>query len=273
MEKDKDVRFSIDKLTILGKLKKKEYYYLLLDYSKYNIDFKIKYIDNDFFSDSFIITDLGFMQIDCVTLKFRLEFNPNKLTDSSSKLLDKLLYYVTDYHFSRIDLAIDLFNYNLYDYKIVDLGRRKKAYYYDSIGKLETCYFGSLASNKFIRIYNKAVEQKIKDKDLDWWRIELQLRDDYIDTYLTGVKDFLKDIIIFKYVSTENYDVYDKAVLEYILFDIHRLSEFSKNTRTKYKKIINNLELESLDFVNSFMQCSYEKVIDYLKHLCPNVYL
>lgn len=270
---EKDVRFSIDKLTILGKLKKKDYYFLLIEYAKYNINFIFKYIDNDFFSDSFVIKNLGFMQIDNATLKFRLEFNPNKLDESSSNLLNQLLTYVEDYHFTRLDLAIDLFNYNLYDYKIVDLGRRKKAYYYDSVGKLETCYFGSLASNKFIRIYNKAVEQKLKDKELDWWRIELQLRDNYIDTYLTGLKDFLQDIIIFKYVSTETYDVYDKAVLEYILFDIHRLSEFSKNTRSKYKRIINGLKLESLDFINSFMQCSYENVIFYLKHLCPTVYI
>lgn len=277
-EIDKFCDFSIDKLTVLGTLKCKEYYFNLIDFAyTYPIPFFEKVIDTQFFTKSWRITDFGFLQIDITTLKFRLEFNPNKITSQlQKKLLNTLLSYIKDVHFSRIDLAIDLYNYNLYDYNIVDLNARKKAYYYDRTGKLETCYFGSMSSNKFIRIYNKGVEQKVKDKnfniDVDWWRVELQLRDTYIDTYLTGFKDFLDGILIFKYYSVENLSFTDKACLDYILKDISRLGLLSKNARTRYKRIINDLKLESLSFINDLMQHSYVYTISYLKTLAPTLY-
>lgn len=277
-EIDKFYDFSIDKLTVLGTLKCKEYYFNLIDFAyTYPIPFFEKVIDTQFFTKSWKITDFGFLQIDITTLKFRLEFNPNKITSQlQKKLLNVLLSYIKDVHFSRIDLAIDLYNYNLYDYNIVDLNARKKAYYYDRTGKLETCYFGSMSSNKFIRIYNKGVEQKVKDKnyniDVDWWRVELQLRDTYIDTYLTGFKDFLDGILIFKYYSVENLSFSDKACLDYILKDISRLGLLSKNARTRYKRIINELKLESLSFINDLMQHSYVYTISYLKTLAPTLY-
>lgn len=277
-EIDKFYDFSIDKLTVLGTLKCKEYYFNLIDFAyTYPIPFFEKVIDTQFFTKSWKITDFGFLQIDITTLKFRLEFNPNKITSQlQKKLLNVLLSYIKDVHFSRIDLAIDLYNYNLYDYNIVDLNARKKAYYYDRTGKLETCYFGSMSSNKFIRIYNKGVEQKLKDKnyniDVDWWRVELQLRDTYIDTYLTGFKDFLDGILIFKYYSLENLSFSDKACLDYILKDISRLGLLSKNSRTRYKRIINELKLESLSFINDLMQHSYVYTISYLKTLVPTLY-
>lgn len=275
---DKFCDFSIDKLTVLGTLKCKEYYFNLIDFAyTYPIPFFEKVIDTQFFTKSWRITDFGFLQIDITTLKFRLEFNPNKITSQlQKKLLNTLLSYIKDVHFSRIDLAIDLYNYNLYDYNIVDLNPRKKAYYYDRTGKLETCYFGSMSSNKFIRIYNKGVEQKVKDKnfniEVDWWRVELQLRDTYIDTYLTGFKDFLDGILIFKYYSVENLSFTDKACLDYLLKDISRLGLLSKNARTRYKRIINELKLESLGFINDLMQHSYVYTISYLKTLAPTLY-
>lgn len=264
--------FSIDKLTVLGTLKYKDYYFAIIDIAyTYPIPFFEKVIDTQFFTKSWNIKDFGFLQIDITTLKFRLEFNPNHInTRLSRKLLDTLLTYIKDIHFSRIDLAIDLYNYNLYEYNIVDLNSRKKAYYYDRVGKLETCYFGSMSSNKFIRIYNKAVEQKVRD--VDWWRIELQLRDTYIDTYLTGFKDFLDGILIFKYVSIEDLSLTDKAMLDYILRDISRLGLLSKNSRTRYKNIISDLKLESLGFVNDLMQHSYIYTLSYLKALAPSLY-
>lgn len=277
-EIDKFCDFSIDKLTVLGTLKCKEYYFNLIDFAyTYPIPFFEKVIDTQFFTKSWRITDFGFLQIDITTLKFRLEFNPNKITSQlQKKLLNVLLSYIKDIHFSRIDLAIDLYNYNLYDYNIVDLNARKKAYYYDRTGKLETCYFGSMSSNKFIRIYNKSVEQKVKDntfnEEVDWWRVELQLRDTFIDTYLTGFKDFLDGILIFKYYSVENLSFSDKACLDYILKDISRLGLLSKNARTRYKRIINELKLESLSFINDLMQHSYVYTLSYLKTLAPTLY-
>lgn len=268
---EQKIFFSIDKLCVLGTFKNIDNYDIFLQYCYYNNRFIPKYITNQFFSNSFSIEDLGFLQFDRVSKNFRLEFNPNHVKSVEDKeIINTILSYFKNFHFSRLDIALDLYNYDLYNYNIVDLSPRKKAYYYDRVGRLETCYFGAMGSNKFIRIYNKAVEQKLTD--LDWWRVELQLRDKYIDIYLEDSTDFLEDIYFFKYVSLDNLSVGERATLEYILRDYSRLNEFSKNNKTKYKKIIRNLEYESLDFINPIIRHNCNKVVEYLEYLCPNLY-
>lgn len=268
---NKEVFFSIDKLCVLGNFKNKENYETFIQYCYHNIRFKPRYITNQFYGNSFSIEDLGFLQVDRVSSNFRFEFNPNHIkTDEDKDLVNLILSYFTNFHFSRLDIALDLYNYNIYDYNIVDLSPRKKSYFYDRVGKLETCYFGSMGSNKFVRIYNKAKEQKIDN--MDWWRVELQLRDKNIDIYLEDRKDFLEDIYFFKYVSIDEYSTVEKATLEYILHDYSRINQLSKNQKTKYKKMIRDLKLESLDFINPIVQHNCNKVVDYLEYLCPSLY-
>ena len=267
----KNIHFSIDKLCVLGNFRNIENYDTFLRICVLNERFIPKHIDNQFFTNSFLIKDLGFLQLDRVSNKFRFEFNPNNILSNEDKdLVNSILSFFTNFHFSRLDIALDLYNYNLLDYNIVDLSPRKKAYYYDRVGNLETAYFGALGSNKFIRIYNKAREQKIKDKD--WWRVELQLRDLNIDTYLSDTTDFLKDIYIFKYITINDLDVNSKAMLEYLLKDKSRLSELSKNSKTKYKNLMDHLKEETLDFINPIIQHSSDKVVSYLEELCPSLY-
>lgn len=267
---NKEIYFSIDKLCVLGNFKNKCNYEILLKYCYQNLRFKPKYINNQFYQNSFLIEDLGFLQFDRVNNSFRFEFNPNHIkTLVDKEIVNTILGFFTNFHFSRLDIALDLYNYNLYEYNIVDLSPRKKAYYYDRVGKLETCYFGAMGSDKFIRIYNKAREQKV---DLDWWRVELQLRDKNIDIYLNDSKDFLEDVYFFKYVSLDNYSALEKATLEYILRDYSRINELSKNNKTKYKNMIRNLKQESLDFINPIIQHNCSKVVDYLEYLCPTLY-
>lgn len=266
-----EVYFSIDKLCVLGKFKNIDNFNVFLQYCYSNLRFKPRYITNQFFSNSFSIEDLGFLQVDRVSNKFRLEFNPNNLKSLEDKdLINTILSYFTDFHFSRLDIALDLYNYNLYDYNIVDLSPRKKAYYYDRVGRLETAYFGSMGSNKFVRVYNKAREQKIDN--MDWWRVELQLRDENIDIYLEDRKDFLEDIYFFRYVSIAEYSTQEKATLEYILHDYSRITQLAKNQKTKYKKMIRNLKMESLDFINPIIQHNCDQVVKYLEYLCPGLY-
>lgn len=61
-------------------------------------------------------------------------------------------------------------------------------------------------------------------------------------------------------------------MLDYILRDISRLGLLSKNARTRYKKIISDLKLESLSFINDLMQHSYVYTLSYLKTLVPTIY-
>ena len=265
------LHFSIDKLCILGKFKNISNYDKILEYFYYNPRFEVKYITNQFFANSFLVDDIGFIQIDRVSNKFRFEFNPNHIkTKEDSDLINIILSHFKEFHFSRLDIALDLYNYNFINYNIVDLAPRKKAYYYDRVGNLETCYFGAMGSNKFVRIYNKAREQKIPN--MDWWRVELQLRDLNIDIYLEDTTDFLKDIYFFKYITIESLGIEERSILEYVLKDISRLNELSKNAKTKYKKIISNLEIESLDFINPIIRHSANKVVEYLMNLCPGLY-
>lgn len=269
--KDKNINFSIDKLCVLGKFKNLENFDSLIKYCYNNLRFKPRYITNQFFGNSFLIEDLGFFQVDRVNNSFRFEFNPNHVKTLEDKdIVNTLLSFFTDFHFSRLDIALDLYNYGIYDYNIIDLSPRKKAFYYDRVGRLETCYFGAMGSDKFIRIYNKAKEQKIDN--MDWWRVELQLRDDNIDIYLEDRQDFLKDVYFFKYIELDNFSTIEKATLEYLLHDYSRLNELTKNQKTKYKKIIKSLKGESLDFINPIIQHNCSKVVDYLKYLCPSLY-
>lgn len=268
---DKQVYFSIDKLCVLGKFKNIENFEIFIHYCYSNIRFKPRYITNQFYGNSFSIEDLGFLQVDRVSSNFRFEFNPNNVKSLEDKeIINTILNYFTDFHFSRLDIALDLYNYNIYDYNIVDLSPRKKAYYYDRVGKLETCYFGAMGSDKFIRIYNKAKEQKIDN--MDWWRVELQLRDKNIDIYLEDRKDFLEDVYFFRYVSIDNYSTVEKATLEYILHDYTRLNQLAKNQKTKYKKMVRELKEESLDFINPIIQHNCNQVVKYLEYLCPGLY-
>lgn len=268
---EKQVFFSIDKLCVLGKFKNIENFEVFIQYCYSNIRFKPRYITNQFYGNSFSIEDLGFLQVDRVSSNFRFEFNPNHVKTLEDKdIVNTILSYFTDFHFSRLDIALDLYNYNIYDYNIVDLSPRKKAYYYDRVGKLETCYFGAVGSNKFVRIYNKAKEQNVPE--VDWWRVELQLRDSNIDVYLEDRKDFLEDIYFFRYVSIDSYSTVEKATLEYLIHDYSRINELAKNQKTKYKKMIRELKEESLDFINPIMQHNCNKVVEYLEYLCPTLY-
>lgn len=272
MKKEGRVEFSIDKLTVLGEFISNKLISSFIEMLE-DVPFCFrKYIDTSFYSRSYLIFDLGFLQFDTVTCKFRLEFNPNKLTDYTTNLLKIILSYFKKFHFSRIDLAIDLYDYDFFTYNLVDLNSRKKAFYYDRQGNLETAYFGSMSSSKYIRVYNKALEQKL-EKGIDWWRVELQLRDTYITSYLDGLKDLLDGLLIFKYVSICNLNYKDRAILEYLLRDPSRFCELPKKNRLKYKKMINELKLESLTFVNDLMFSANLYVFNYMNSLCPDFFI
>lgn len=267
--KEKKLHFSIDRLTIIGGLVSESSFYHILTF--------LQGIENCFFSsraDSSIfeiscnIEGLGYVQFDRVDKKLRIDFNPNKISLEGKNVLNFLLSFTNNVHYSRLDLAVDLYNYNLYDYNIIDIGNRKSAYYYDRQGKLETLYSGSSKSNKYIRIYNKAVEQKLCG--LDWWRFEIQLRDVYINKYLDEVTDFFKDILVYQYNCITEYSVEQNAMVEYLLRDVSRLNLLSKNSVSKYKKIIRNLKVSSLDFFDSVLNLAVDKVTDYLNYISDN---
>ena len=266
--KDKKIVFSIDRLTIVSDFKYRDLFFQLSQYIEKNELYNECKNLSTFFSKSYDVPGLGFLQLDSKTMKFRLDFNPNNITLLGKKEFNYILCYLNDIHFTRLDLAIDLFNYNIKDYNIIDIGNRKSAYFYDRTGKLETIYSGSMKSDKYIRIYNKAVEQKIKN--VDWWRFEIQLRDVWIDKYFTELTDFYRDILVFQYNCVSNYSIEENAMIEYLLHDISRIEKLGKNSRIKYRRIIRSLEFSSLDFFDNIITLTSEKVIDYLNYISSN---
>ena len=85
-------------------------------------------------------------------------------------------------HFSRADIACDIIDVPdefITQYPVVDPVSFKPIY--GRSGKLETAYWGSRASERQIRLYNKKLEQETKRKVVPkevetWWRLEMQLR-------------------------------------------------------------------------------------------------
>lgn len=267
--KDKKLSFSIDRLTLIGNFKQKDFFYNIYNYISKLEESMLFRADNNMFEFSFNIETFGFIQIDRITNKCRIDFNPNKISIFGKKVFNYILNFLENIHYTRLDLAIDLFNYNISDYKIIDIGSRKSAYFYDKVGKLETLYSGSMSSSKYIRIYNKAKEQKLDN--LDWWRFEIQLRDIYIDKYFNELLDFYKDILIFKYNSFDKYSIEENAMIEFLLKDISRLDLLSKNSKAKYRKIIRSLKLSSIDFLDDIIAITSDKVVSWLNYISSNM--
>ena len=263
---EKKLTFSIDRLTIIGDILNDESFNdLYWNLTRMNDAYLCANVGSVMFEFSYNIDGLGYVQIDNPTKKLRIDFNPNKITLRGKEILNFLLNYTIKIHYSRLDLAIDLYNYNICNYNIIDIGNRKSAYFYSRSRELETIYSGSMKSNKYIRIYNKGVEQGLKN--IDWWRFEIQLRDIYIDKYLTEITDFYKDILVYKFSSVEQYSVEENAMIEYLLHDISRINKLSKNSKVKYKNIIRSLRVSSLEFFDSILNIASEKVLSYLNYI------
>lgn len=264
----KKIQFSVDRLTLVCDIIYDDLFNQLINYINSMEIFKEYKNVSTFFDRSFDIPGLGMLQIDRKLMKMRIDFNPNNVTSDGINQCNILLAYVQDVHVTRLDLAIDLFDYNIKDYTIIDIGNRKTAYFYDRVGKLETIYSGSMKSDKYIRIYNKAVEQKIKNKD--WWRFEVQLRDKFIEKYTNEIVNFFSDILVFKYNSVDDYTIEENAMVEFLLHDISRLNKLGKNQKTKYKRIIKSLKISSLDFFDDIITLTNNSVIAFLDDICTS---
>jgi len=277
---ERKIQISVDKITIVGDFKAS---YQHTDTFKHFIDrfnkwrYEPKSIDDEtgrieyeysidsknvgsvwYYNQSYMVNGHCFFQFHDEKYKIRLDFNPNLIDDETKTFIKDVLIFCDNLHLTRLDVCHDLFGYNLKDYNITSLKGLKKAYYYDSSHNIESVYIGAMSSDRFIRVYNKTIEQKKKRKENvpdDWWRVELQMRDLYIDEFLNTYKDFYSDLLIYKYSHIEKYDFHTKSILNYLLQDITRFSQIDdKRTKKRYKDIINQLELESIDNLNDVAQ-------------------
>lgn len=238
----KSFDFSWDKMTIIGNL------------NKYRVDDFSRLVSVDpYFTPHKVMTDLfvgkaygELFYIEYDKLKgdsfnrrnFRVEFNPNNCdADALVFFKTKILPYLVDVGFSRLDLACDV-EFNLSDLYIDMVNPTKQSIYIGRDKKIETRYFGSRNSERYVRIYNKKQERLDNDNlkiDKDtFWRLEIELKRDSVNRWNKVFDDML-----FKFPEFSSIDKYiDRLVCQQLVADPTAWNGLTKYQRSKYKKLI-----------------------------------
>lgn len=171
----------------------------------------------------------------------RVEFNPNKLThDEMLWLKQNIIDYMEDDGFTRLDLAFD-FEDDLSDYYAMSDKALKRTVYFGVTGKAETKYFGSRDSDRFIRIYNKKKERKDNaDIEIDaehLWRVEIELKRNMVDYW----NDCFNDLHILKPAWATLESLKEQAMVYLLLNEESKWGDLHRNSRRKYKQIIQEI--------------------------------
>lgn len=174
---------------------------------------------------------------------WRLDFNPANLTADETSTLGRVIDNMDQAHFTRLDIAFDVFNDDLaMKYRVYRFNTREDVI--ETIKgrskSVETMYWGARKSDQQIRLYNKLVEQKNKQKAIpagveSWARLELQLRGKKPAEWLNSATEMLKQ---FKLANLQMISAKDRAILYALTHDIIEWQEISVATRSKYRKMI-----------------------------------
>lgn len=197
---------------------------------------------------------------------FRIEFNPNKLRSVDTEILSTIIPYLEDIAISRVDLAFDIFEVDCSEFILEKKGRPTATKEWrDQNGKLETKYLGASRSEKQIRLYNKKVEQLENGAEEDkefakqfqhWWRLEFQLRSRSVEEIFEVI-----DSVIFKPFVFDDLPVETQIYLVSYTRNKNVWQKLHRNTRAKYKKIIETYETSDTDYLKLMK--------DLLKHERP----
>lgn len=179
----------------------------------------------------------------------RVEFNPNNLTDSDQKLIYNLFVSkMKNKGFSRIDIAFDT-DEDLSDYYAMTDTPMKTTNFYGLNGSVETKYFGTRRSDRYIRIYNK--KQQLFDefeKEIEqehYWRVELELKHSWTEKWDNCVEDIY--LLQPEWTMLEN--VSDQMKVYALMHEPNFWGKLSRNSKYKYKKIIK--DISKIDLGNS----------------------
>ena len=197
---------------------------------------------------------------------FRMEFNPNKLRTVDTEILNTIIPYLEDISISRVDLAFDLFEVDCSEFILEKKGRPTATKEWrDKNGKLETKYLGASRSEKQIRLYNKKVEQLENGSEEDkefakqfqhWWRLEFQLRSRAVEEIFEVI-----DSVIFKPFVFDDLPIETQIYLVAYTRNKNVWQKLHRNTRTKYKKILETYQTSDTDYL--------QLMKDLLKHERP----
>ena len=200
--------------------------------------------------------------------KIRIDFNPNHgLQSEGGRWLLKLIASIQEKHFSRCDIAFDLFNEpTAKDYQVWRFGTSKQVIM-NRKGQMETTYYGSMRSGQQIRQYNKKVEQEARHGKTvnveSWWRVELQLRGNKVQDYPKLVQKMLEEFFIPKYKNVKNPS--QQAMIYAMMNEPTIYGNASKATQQRWRKLLketpteNRLSVEmAKKFVADFQRLEYE---------------
>jgi len=200
---------------------------------------------------------------------WRLDFNPNHISEFERLEIAKVIQKLENPHFSRLDIAFDVFNdpqamnYRVYRWNVKEMmietykGRQKR---------VETIYWGSRASREQIRLYDKYVEQTAKQKEIpagvtDWARLELQLRGKRPEDWLEATEKMLEQFKVSDFNKVDDYKI--RSVLIALDLGLVNWDEMGKEARAKYRKMIN----DGVGFDNSLSVDLVKVLFDNLEKL------
>jgi hypothetical protein len=247
------MKMSIDRLTFCGNI-----FGNIESFISTEIGIKKRGMAKYPYRDTLYMVDgsvLQFGEIDAVRAgkvkQLRYDFNPNNT--GSEKLHIRVMSSMKDVHCTRIDVAFDVVGVDMSRWVWIDSKSRPYNVYYSGNGEIETWYVGGKDSEIRIRIYNKALEQKQKDKI--WWRVEVQMRGNAADLYTKwqGKPDInpFEDVTPVVNGNFPELDVKRRAMVNYLIQFPSGFSELSPVARSEYKRLVRGIgSWECINFYN-----------------------
>lgn len=279
-----DMKWSIDRITIVGKLKENiAYHHQNGDIYMLDFEMLMRINEGNGFLENvspraWVLKDtygenIAYIEI----LKFqkgygRIDFNPNTIREYLHSSMKNFIHDLFESpHFSRADVACDIFNLDddfISQYRIIE--PIKLMTIFGKSGQLETAYFGSSGSEKQVRMYNKLLERTKKKKIIpddisSWWRVELQLRRSKASEWQSVVKDTLENFASPHYLP-DDVNTIDKLVCIGLL---HEHSEWANLSR-KYKYKIRDIfkrEVQNNDVTQNMLKTFSESTDELKKEL------
>ncbi|HBL8373401.1 replication initiation factor domain-containing protein [Enterococcus faecium] len=274
------LQWSIDRITIVGKLKENIYYHtqndvLILDFEQLmrvnEGNGYLKAVGNngwqllDQYEENIAYIEILKWQDG----KGRIDFNPNKINQFLSGSMKNFIHDLfLEPHFSRADIACDIIDVPdefITQYRVVDPVSFKPIY--GRSGKLETAYWGSRASERQIRLYNKKLEQETKRKVVPkevetWWRLEMQLRRGKATDWHNMVQESLNSFASLHFLPIDTTPT-DRIMLAGLMSDQNFWSLLSRNSKYKYRELLK--EESQNDELTNHLRETFAESADNLK--------
>lgn len=278
-ESDVCLKWSIDRITIVGSLKKYRWVRDDLQVIELNFEQVWQIFESRGFAEQ---RGQGWVLLDkygeniayAETVKFdktkgRIDFNPNKIRPFLHGDLKRFIHNIFDNpHFSRADVACDIFNIPdsfIRQYRIVDPVSFKPIY--GANGLLETAYWGSRSSERQVRMYNKKLEQTKKKEVVpemidSWWRLEAQLRRAKAEEWTLVIAESL-DSFSSPHYFPDDMKVTDKIMIQGLLAEHNFWGELARMTKYKYRNLLKKIAQN--DELTQYLKASFSESAKDLK--------